>query len=221
MNERRPEEQPTRVLLVRHGETDWNRDARIQGHTDIPLNATGRWQAERVAEAVRDDGLHAIYSSDLLRAAQTADAIADATGLTVRHERGLRERSFGAFEGHRFVDIEQSHPGEASRWKRRDPTFEPPGGESLNGLSGRVVETAVRLSRHHAGQSIALVSHGGVLDILYREATRIDLQAPRSWLLANASVNRLLHSEEGFVLLLWGDTSHLDERSCDEFGPVA
>lgn len=215
-------EQPTRVLLVRHGETDWNLDARIQGHTDIPLNPTGRWQAERVAQAVDGDDLQAIYSSDLLRAAQTAQAIARVAGLPVKFDRGLRERAFGAFEGRRFVDIEKSHPEEALRWKQRDPVFEPPGGgESLRQFVARVVDTADHLCRRHPGQHIALVAHGGVLDGLYRAATRIDLQAPRSWLLGNASINRLLHTDQGFVLLMWGDTAHLDAPLRDELGPVA
>jgi 2,3-bisphosphoglycerate-dependent phosphoglycerate mutase len=211
----------TRVLLVRHGETDWNVDARIQGHTDIALNATGRWQAARLADAVRDDTLDAIYSSDLKRAAETATAIAQVAGLAVQPDRGLRERAFGVFEGQRFVDIEQSDPESARRWKQRDPTFEPPGGESLTRFAARVVSTARALCRQHVGQHIALVAHGGVLDALYRAATHLDLETPRSWHLGNASLNRLLHTDAGFMLLLWGDTAHLDAAARDEVGPLA
>ncbi len=221
MSESGPVPSSTRLLLVRHGETDWNRLARIQGHTDIELNETGRWQAERLADAVRHDGIQTIYSSDLLRASQTAGAIARATGLAVQLDRGLRERSFGRFEGRQFVDIEQSDPQAAGLWRRRDPTFEPPGGESLTQVYERAVSTAERLSRAHRGQLIALVAHGGVLDCLYRAAARIDLQAERNWSLGNASLNRLLHSDEGFVLLHWGDTSHLDLAVRDEIGPLA
>ena len=100
-------EPATRILAIRHGETAWNVDTRIQGHSDIGLNDTGRWQAERLARALTDDRLDAVYSSDLLRALDTASALAASTGLTVRTDAALRERSFGVFEGLTFAQIEQ------------------------------------------------------------------------------------------------------------------
>lgn len=207
----------TRVLAVRHGETAWNVDTRIQGQLDIPLNETGRWQARRLAAAVAEEGVHAIYSSDLLRAHQTAQAIGAATGLPVQSDVALRERGFGAFEGHTYQEIEARWPEAAQRWRRREPDFRPgEHGESLTVFYERCVGVAARLAAAHPGQTIVLVAHGGVMDCLYRAASRVDLQAARSWQLGNASINRLLHTPDGFTLVGWSDSSHLDGEALDE-----
>lgn len=212
-----PHSQVTRIIAIRHGETAWNVDTRIQGHLDIPLNETGRWQAQRLAEALSEEALHAIYASDLQRAWETAHYVAQAARAPLRKERGLRERGFGRFEGYTFKEIEARWPDEALRWRRRDADFGPPGGETLRGFYERVVGTAERLAAAHRGQTIALVAHGGVLDCLYRAASRVDLQAPRTWQLGNASINRLLHTDEGFTLVGWADTMHLAHSGRDEF----
>lgn len=202
----------TRVILVRHGETAWNVDGRIQGHLDIPLNDHGRWQAQQVARSLADRPLDAVYASDLRRARETAQAIATAHHLPLDFDPGLRERIFGQFEGHTFQEIDAAWPDAAQRWRHRDPDFAPPGGgESLRTLFARVVETADRLAQQHPEQTIALVTHGGVLDALYRAATRQSLQAPRTWELGNASINRLLWTPAGLTLVGWADTQHLSE----------
>ena len=202
--------QGTRVLAIRHGETDWNVGTRIQGHLDIGLNATGRWQADRLAQALADEPLAAVYSSDLSRAFDTARAVADVAGLVVRGEPALRERDFGQFQGLTFAQIAVAWPAQSERWRKRDPAFAPEGGESLADFYARCVGAAARVAAAHPGETIALVAHGGVLDCLYRAATRIDLRAPRSWVVTNASINRLLYSSEGFSLVGWADAGHLD-----------
>jgi probable phosphoglycerate mutase len=210
-------DQATRIVAIRHGETAWNVDTRIQGQLDVPLNATGRWQAARLGKAVADEAIAAIYASDLARAHETARALGDVIGKPVVSDRGLRERCFGMFEGHTWAEIESRWPDESERWRRRDLDFAPAGGESLREFYARSVDTATRLAAAHPGQTIALVAHGGVMDCLYRAATRIDLQAPRSWQLGNASINRLLYTPEGFTLIGWSDTFHLDDDdSLDE-----
>ncbi len=206
----------TRIVLVRHGETAWNVDQRVQGQLDIPLNDNGRRQAEQLAERLAGEDLDALYSSDLSRAAETAAAVARRTGLPVVHAPGLRERGFGHLEGFTWRQIEQQHPEAALRWRRRDPGFGPGGGEVLADFYARCVATAAELAARHAGQGIALVSHGGVLDCLYRAATRIALDAPRTWQLGNASINRLLATGEGFTLVGWNDTAHLEKAGRDE-----
>ena len=206
----------TRILAIRHGETAWNVDTRIQGQLDVPLNDTGRWQARRLAQAVNEEGIAAIYASDLLRAYDTALAVADASGLPVISDVGLRERHFGHFEGFTWKEIEERWPAESERWRRRDLDFAPGGGESLRAFYDRSVATATRIASAHPGQTIALVAHGGVMDCLYRAGSRIDLQAPRSWQLGNASINRLLYTPEGFTLVGWADTFHLDDDTLDE-----
>ena len=208
----------TRVLAIRHGETAWNLEGRMQGHLDIPLNDTGRWQAHRLALAlaVSEQNIAAIYASDLLRAHQTAEAVAIGSGRKIGIEVALRERCFGIFEGLTFKEIAKRWPREAERWRVRDPDFTPEGGESLRVFYARCVEAITRLAAAHPGQTIALVAHGGVLDCFYRAATRVDLQAPRSWQLSNASINRLLCTESGLSLVGWSDTFHLQDPALDE-----
>lgn len=208
--------QATRVLAIRHGETAWNVDTRIQGQLDIPLNDKGRWQAQRMAAALADEPFDAIYASDLQRAWSTAEALSSAVGVPLRAEPGLRERAFGRFEGQTFKEIEAKWPEESLRWRHRDPDFGPEGGETLRDFYQRVHDVAHRLVQAHPGQTVAFVAHGGVLDCLYRVATRIDLKAPRTWQLGNASINRLLHAAGGFSLVGWSDTSHLDGASMDD-----
>ena len=209
-------QEPTRIIAVRHGETAWNVDTRIQGHLDIPLSANGRWQAARLAEALRDESIKAIYASDLTRASETAQYVGQVQSLPVIKEIGLRERDFGDFEGKTFAEIEMLLPEQSMRWRKRDPDFYPAGGESLVALRARVMEAAERLAAQHPGEQIALVGHGGVMDVLYRAATRLDIQAPRTWTLGNAAINRLLWTPEGFTLVGWADTQHLDEDVLDE-----
>ena len=212
------QQQATRVLAIRHGETDWNVVGRIQGQLDIPLNAMGQWQVHRLALAVADEGLDAIYSSDLLRALKTAQAVSrGAGGQPIVTDTGLRERGFGDFEGLSYAEITQRWPEHAERWRRRDPEFGAPGGETLNQFYARSIAAAERLAALHPGQTIALVSHGGVMDCLYRAASRVALDAPRSWQLGNASINRLLYTPQGFTLVGWSDTCHLDDDALDEF----
>ena len=208
--------QATRIIAVRHGETAWNVDTRIQGHLDIALNDTGRWQARQVARALADEPLAAVYTSDLQRAHATALAIAQASGAPLVAEPGLRERSFGELEGRTFAEIEAELPEQARRWRQRDPHFAPTGGETLVQLRERIAATTHRLAAQHTEQLIVLVAHGGVLDMLYRLATGLDLQAPRTWLVTNASINRLLWTPQGLTLVGWADTQHLDTGSRDE-----
>ncbi|KQW38756.1 histidine phosphatase family protein [Rhizobacter sp. Root404] len=210
------DQQPTRVLAIRHGETAWNVDGRIQGQLDVPLNETGRWQVHRLALAMAEEDIAAVYSSDLLRALETAQAVARGSGDPVVTDTGLRERGFGTFEGMSYAEINERWPDMGERWRRRDPTFGAPGGETLNEFYARSIATASRIAALHPGQTIALVSHGGVMDCLYRAATRVALDAPRSWQLGNAAINRLLYTPQGFTLVGWSDTYHLDDDSRDE-----
>lgn len=202
-------QEATRLIAVRHGETAWNVDTRIQGHIDIGLNATGLWQAERAGQALADEDIGVIYASDLARAWQTAEAIARPHGLAVQPEPRLRERAFGHLEGMSFAEIESMLPEDARRWRERDPEFEPVGGESLLTFRDRVTRVAAELAARHPGQLVTLVAHGGVMDVLYRAATRQELQAPRTWQLGNAAINRMLWTPEGFSLVGWSDIAHL------------
>jgi len=208
--------QATRIIAIRHGETAWNVDTRLQGHLDIALNDVGLWQAARVAQALADEPIDAIYASDLLRAWQTAQAIADIAACPLSPHQGLRERGFGEFEGKTYAEIETTWPEMSLLWRKREPDWAPPGGESLATLRQRVFTTASALAAQHIGGQIVLVAHGGVMDMLYRLATGQSLQAPRAWQLGNAAINRLLWTPDGFTLVGWADTSHLESNSLDE-----
>jgi len=210
------QEEPTRIVAIRHGETAWNVATRIQGSLNIPLNERGYEQARAAAQALRRENIAAIYSSDLERAHETAHAIGKAVGLQAIPTKALRERLFGKFEGKTFAEIDELWPDEAERWRRRDPEFCPEGGESLITFRTRILQCVSGLAARHAGQQIVVVSHGGDNDILYRAATGLDLQAPRTWSLGNAEINRLLWTQQGFSLLGWADTAHLNGAALDE-----
>ena len=207
----------TRIIAVRHGETAWNVDARIQGQLDIGLNDTGRWQAKKVGEALATEPITAVYSSDLGRAHQTAQSISEVKGIPVVADEGLRERSFGLFEGKTFTEIHETWPDHAQNWRKRIPEWAPPeGGESLLQLRERVTKTMQSLASRHPGEQIVVVAHGGVLDALYRVATGQEVNSPRTWELPNGAINRLLWTPEGFTLVGWSDTQHLDHEAADE-----
>lgn len=207
---------PTRIVAVRHGETAWNVATRIQGQLDIGLNDTGRAQARRVALALAGEGLDAVYASDLRRAADTARAVCERLGLPLRTEASLRERGFGIFQGLTWAEVKQHHPEASRRWRQREAAFGPPGGETLAAFVERAVEAVAAIAARHRGQHIAIVTHGGVLDALYRAASRIPIEAPRTWQLGNASINRVLHGEQGFTLVGWNDALHLEGDALEE-----
>ena len=208
--------QATRLIAIRHGETAWNVGARIQGYLDIPLNDTGRWQARRAAGALAGEPITTVYASDLSRAFETAAAVATVAGLQPIPDEGLRERHFGVFQGRTFAEIEAELPDQALRWRKRDPDFAPEGGESLVTFRDRVVSTVDRLAARHPDELIVLVAVGGVMDVLYRSATREEIQAPRTWQLGNAAINRLLWTPQGLSLVGWSDTGHLEGAALDE-----
>ncbi len=207
----------TRIVAVRHGETVWNAETRMQGQLDTALSARGRWQAHRAAAALAHESFDAVYASDLSRAVDTAAAIVAGRPLEIVIDAGLRERSFGIFQGSTYAEIDARWPAEAARWRAHDPDFGPEGGETFRDFSARAVEAVTAIARSQPGRSILIVSHGGVLDCLYRAASRIGLDAPRSWQLGNAAINRLLWTAQGFTLVGWSDTSHLEgEETLDD-----
>ena len=210
---------PVRITAVRHGETAWNVDTRIQGQIDIGLNARGQWQAQQLGAALAEHGLNHIYTSDLARAHHTALAIATHAGIApqaVALHAGLRERAFGVFEGRTHAEIEAQWPQDALRWRQRVPDWAPQGGESPLQLRQRVAQTVAHIAARHPGEHIALVAHGGVLDMLYRLATGQEVNAVRTWELGNCAINRLLWTPEGLTLVGWADTGHLEAAARDE-----
>jgi probable phosphoglycerate mutase len=211
----------TQVLFIRHGETEWNRIKRIQGHIDIPLASSGVAQAGQLAERlVRESKsgarLDAVYSSDLRRAQQTAQPFADALGLSLQLREGLRERWYGEFQGHDSEEIRAKYPAEYKTWQSHDPDFQPPGGESQRAFYQRVMRAVAPIVAAHPDGRIACVAHGGVLDCIYRFASESPLDTPRGWLLLNSSINVVDYNDGVANVVLWGDVAHLSTTSSDD-----
>jgi probable phosphoglycerate mutase len=203
-------------LFVRHGETAWNREGRIQGQRDSALTARGLAQARAAAARVARERPDALYSSDLGRAVETARHVSEATGLDATLDAGLRERKYGIFEGKTWPEIEREHPEEFARHAARDPEHRVPGGESPRQFRERVLHTLDRIARESGGERIAIVAHGGVLDVLYREATGMPLGAPRTHALLNATLNRLRYSDRRWEVERWGEAEHLAAAALDD-----
>lgn len=207
----------TQLCIVRHGETDWNAEKRIQGQTDIPLNAAGRAQAAAAAAGLAGRRFDAIYSSDLARTWQTAQPIAAALGLHLNAAPGLRERHYGRMQGLTVEEARQRYPALHAVYVGRDPHHDLDGGESLTGFAGRIAAGLAGLAAAHAGQTLLLVAHGGVLDIAYRIATGRDLAGPRDFPIPNAALNWLEYRGATWRLVAWGEKAHL-EAALDEVG---
>jgi probable phosphoglycerate mutase len=173
----------TTILLARHGETDWNRERRVQGHSDTPLNETGREQARTLAGALAGEPLDAVYSSDLARARETAEIVAAAHGLEVRTDAELRERNFGSWEGLTDVEIHERH---GSDWSRHD-------GETDEQVRARVLGAVDRIAAAHPGEEVLVVSHGGALNALWHHASGARIER---W--ANCAVYRLAFRDGAF-----------------------
>jgi probable phosphoglycerate mutase len=201
----------TRICIIRHGETDWNVAKRIQGHTDIPLNETGRAQALAMAFNAAHQRFHAIYSSDLLRAQETAQALAQREDHEVKLLPQLRERHFGIFQGLTAAEGAERYPQAHAHYMARDPDYDFETGESLAGFAARVADSIAWLVRRHRGQTIAAVSHSGVLDVVYRRATGRPLSTPRDFKIPNCALNWFHFDSQGWHLEAWGDRHHLHE----------
>ena len=165
----------TELLFIRHGLTDWNLELRFQGQTDVPLNAAGQAQAQRLAARLAAERHDALFSSDLLRARQTAAPVAEAWRQSAVALAGLREQHFGILEGLTASTIQQRHPELWARWLEADADFAPTGGESQNQFHARVLGAVRELAAQGSGKRLAVVTHGGVLDMLWRTAHGLPL----------------------------------------------
>lgn len=209
--------EPTRICLIRHGETAWNAERRIQGQTDIGLNPAGMAQARAAALHLSATPVAALYSSDLLRARQTAAALAERLSLTPAFAPELRERCYGIFEGKTYDEARAAYPDDYAAFERRDPGYAfPAGGESLRQVQARVTARLRALAAAHPGQAVAVVTHGGVLDIVNRFVRGRALELPRDFLIPNAGLNWLTVCGDRWQVAAWGLTAHLAEAGLDE-----
>lgn len=208
----------TRLILIRHGETLWNTERRMQGHLDSPLTERGRWQARQLGERMKSESFAALYSSDLPRARNTAQCIADATGHAIVADERLRERHFGVFEGLTRAEMESREPEIYARFMSRDPQYAVPGGESPADFFARCRAALESIATSHAGETVVIVTHGLVLDAAYRAASGLALEEQRPVPLVNASLNWFDCDNGCWNAGRWGDADHLGAEGVTIFG---
>lgn len=199
----------TRFCLIRHGETDWNAEKRVQGQIDIDLNRTGQAQARAVADGLQGHEFSAIYSSDLRRALQTARIAMADRGIAVSPAPTLRERHFGFLQGLTAAEASVINPAAHHLHRMRDPDQAFETGETLRSFAERVLAGMTALAQRHAGETVVAFTHGGVLDVVYRAATGRPLEAPRDFTLGNAALNWVEFNAGRWQVISWGDSRHL------------
>jgi probable phosphoglycerate mutase len=200
----------THFFLVRHGETTFNHEGRVQGWLDVPLNEHGLQQAERIAHRLTHDTIHAIYSSDLSRARVTAEAIGQALNLPVQLDERLREHMLGEIQGLNSEEIREKFPErfaqQAASPLKRIPA---PGEEPLEQFAARAQSFMQAIAAKHPEQNVVAVSHGGTLHLLLALYLGMDLQRPFSFHFGNASLSKVSYDGRRFRVYALNDTHHL------------
>lgn len=205
------------IIVIRHGETAWNREGRMQGHTDIALSGAGIAQAEELAARLAGEPFDALYSSDLRRALGTAERVARRTGHRISVDPRLRERNLGVLQAFTGEESARVHPEVYERYRRGEADYVIPGGESARQFFARVLGALREIAEEFIGRRAVVVCHGGVLDALYRVAAGEGPEGPRRTTLLNASVNTFRYRDGRWTLHLWGDVSHLGrDRALDD-----
>lgn len=198
----------TQLLLIRHGETQWNLDHRVQGHLDVELTARGIEQARRLAASLEHEPIGAIYSSDLLRARETAEILA-AGKLPVRLDPRLREAAFGLFEGLTAGEIEARYPEEFRLWRYGAVRNRPPGGETLEDLEERCMNALRAIVSLHPGEAVAVVCHGGPVRVMVCGLLGLSLVVYPRLRVENTALTRILFTTRGPILAAFNDVAHL------------
>ena len=201
----------TELLVIRHGETDWNRQHRFQGQIDVPLNAVGLAQAERLGQRLADEPIDVLVCSDLQRARATAEPLLRGRPLALSETQPLwREQGFGVLEGLDVATIRSRHGALWDRWVRHEADYAlPQGGESNRVFHARVMQALQALLAAHAGKRVAVVTHGGVLDMLWRSAHALPLHGPRECEIPNTGINRLRWADGRLQIERWAEAEHL------------
>jgi len=201
--------QRTQLIIVRHGETEWNIKSIRQGNLDSRLTEKGMAQAKALAQRLTREHFTALYSSDLGRAVQTAEEVASVTGHEIITDPRLRERHLGIFQGLSGEEIKQKHPEEYKLHRSLGPDYVIPGGESVKQQVARNIAYLNEIGSKHLGETIVVVTHGGVISGLFRHTFSIPFNAPRRFEFTNAGLNIFAYEEGNWFLLTWGDVSHL------------
>ena len=200
----------TELIVIRHGETDWNRQHRFQGQIDVPLNDAGLAQADRLARRLADERIDVLVCSDLQRARCTAEPLLQFRSLAPAVDALWREQGFGVLEGLDVPTIRSQHGALWNQWVRHEADYAlPQGGESNTAFHARVMRALQVLVAAHAGRRVAVITHGGVLDMLWRQAHGLPLHGPRECDIPNTGINRLRWAGGQLQILQWADADHL------------
>ena len=199
-----------RLILVRHGETMWNRENRILGHTDIELSEKGRKQAKRLGVALKDEDVTAIYSSSLRRARETADEIARYHHLEVIPEDAFMELDAGELDGLTFEEVMKRYGEFLKEWANNASSLKIPGGESIAEVQRRAWSAVSKLVDIHANETVIVVSHSLAIQSMINKALEMNLSNLRRLRLDLASISILNFGKSGISLLLYNYTCHLE-----------
>ena len=200
----------TKVILIRHGETEWNLSGRWQGHADSALSERGVSQAVALGERMKKESIDHFYTSDLERARHTSRLVGEPSGWVAEPMESLRERDLGVLEGLTTDEMIDKFPNEYKSFRNDGSDYQVPDGESFRQFYERCSQALEEVSFRHSGKRIGLVTHGGFLGAIFRYVLKIPLDAERNYVLLNCSVNRLEKTDKGWNLISWGDVAHLD-----------
>ena len=203
----------TTFILIRHGETEWNREGRIQGHLDSPLTPTGIAQAEACARRLKAEVVDHVVASDLARVKHTAVILATAFDAPIEYEPAFRERSYGIGEGMTFAELDAIHPEMYSSLRTTDPDFTVEGGESRRQFHDRIARAMRAIAETHPGKRVLVVTHGGVLGVIYRWLMKLPIATAYKVDIPNVAYNRVAHCSGNWTLEVWADTDHLTVRT--------
>ncbi len=200
----------TKLIFVRHGETEWNVLGKFQGFQDSPLTETGLQQTLAVGKRFKKIECDHLYSSDLGRAYQTAQPISEATGQAIITDPALREKNLGIFEGLTSETLLERYPEEYERFQKLEPDYAVPGSESAQQFYERSITAFQNLADSHPEQTIVVVTHGGCLGNLFRFLFNLPFEIPRRFAVPNTSLNTVTYREGFWRLESWGDVAHLE-----------
>ena len=206
----------TTLIIIRHGETEWNRERRIQGHLDSALTPKGFAQAHACAARLAPEKIDAVVTSDLYRAQHTAKILTTGRALSMTSEATLRERSFGAGEGMTYAEMDSKYPQIFAQTSLVDAEFTLPEGETRADFHARVKTSIEKLVAAHTGKCLLIVTHGGVLGVIYRWLNKMPIASAQRVAIPNVAYNRISAAPDGWKIEVWADTRHLLDHTVED-----
>ncbi|MDP7614422.1 MAG: histidine phosphatase family protein [SAR324 cluster bacterium] len=200
----------TEIILIRHGETEWNSQQRMQGHSNSDLSEVGRGQIQALGELMKNVSFDHIYSSDSLRARQTAEAITQYSGHTLQFDQRIREKNLGVFEGLTSTEAKERHPEIYRLFKTAGANYVIDEGESTQQLLERALEFIEEIRLRHPQERVVMVTHGGVVRVLMKHALGLSIDAPTRFIIKNTGIFGLIWNENWLVTQM-GGVYHLEK----------